>query len=233
MLVYIAGLDGTGELFFKQIPALAESYRVLTFRSREGPDFSYEDLADDVAALISANSDTRATIVGESFGGTVALSFALRHPSMVERLIIVNSFPRFHGRFRIRLARWLAETLPFGISWAARGGFSFLGLHMDGVSAEDRRRFFQAVRTVKKRAYARRLRLIASFDVEDRLSEIQAPTLFVAADKDLVVPSRAEAQVMAEKVPNGVVRVIKGAGHACLMGPKVSIADILKTWTQS
>ena len=74
MLIYIAGMDGTGELFFKQRPVLAESYRVVTFRSRDGARFSYDDLTDDVAAIIEDNGESRATILGESFGGTVALS---------------------------------------------------------------------------------------------------------------------------------------------------------------
>src|SRR5438132_6179069 len=52
LLIYIAGLDGTGELFFKQAPALARSYRVVTFRARDDARFTYEDLADDVAAII-------------------------------------------------------------------------------------------------------------------------------------------------------------------------------------
>src|SRR5689334_20685378 len=52
LLIYIAGLDGTGELFFKQVPQLASSFRVITFRQRDDSDFSYEDIADDVAAII-------------------------------------------------------------------------------------------------------------------------------------------------------------------------------------
>src|SRR5947199_5840071 len=78
LLIYIAGLDGTGELFFKQAPALARSYRVVTFRSRDDSRFTYEDLADDVAAIINDLGESRATILAESFGGGVAFTFALR-----------------------------------------------------------------------------------------------------------------------------------------------------------
>src|SRR2546422_3726079 len=99
-LLYIAGLDGTGELFFKQSRELAHSYRVVTFRLRDGNTFTYDDLTADIADLIQGLGSQRLTILGESFGGTIALTFALRYPKMVERLIIVNSFPRFRGRFR-------------------------------------------------------------------------------------------------------------------------------------
>src|SRR5437763_15624600 len=72
LLVYISGLDGTGELFFKQAPALAQSFRVVTFRQRDDGDFSYEDLADDVAAIIHSVGESRATLIAESFSGGVA-----------------------------------------------------------------------------------------------------------------------------------------------------------------
>ena len=227
LLVYIAGLDGTGELLFKQKIALARSYRVVTYRSREGREFSYDDLTGDVASIIEDNAERRATIVGESFGGTVALSFALRYPEMVERLVIVNSFPRFRGQLRIRLAARLASSLPFSLTWFPRSASSLLGLYIDGVTAEDRRRFFAAIRTVKQAAYARRLRLIAELNLEERLGEIEAPTLFVAGDRDLLIPSVREASAMASRMRNATVRVIRGAGHACLLGSRVSLAELL------
>ena len=228
LFIYIAGLDGTGELFFKQSPMLESRYRVVTFRSREGGEFSYDDLADDVAAIIEDNEETRATILGESFGGTVALSFALRFPEMVERLIVVNSFPRFRRQLLIRVGARLASVLPFSTTWLARSGGSFLGLLADGVKPGDRKRFFAAINTVKQEGWARRLKLIAGFNVEDRLHEIQAPTLFIAGEKDLLIPSVREARAMARRMPHAVVRVIEGAGHACLMGDRVNLAQILE-----
>lgn len=227
LLIYIAGLDGTGELFFKQAPLLARRHRVVTFRSRDDAAFSYEDLTNDIALIIQDLGAPQATILGESFGGTVALSFALRYPRMVERLVVINSFPRFRGRFRIKLGAWLARSLPFRLLWPVRRGASILGLLVDRVSREDRCRFWNAVRTVSAEAYARRLQLIAGFDVEDRLPEIQAPALFIAGERDLLIPSVKEAHAMAARMPNATVKVIKGAGHACLLGNRVRLAELL------
>ncbi len=230
LLVYVAGLDGTGELFYKQAPALKRSYRVATFRSREEGRFTYDDLASDIAAMIGELGVERATIVGESFGGTVALQFALRYPAMVERLVIINSFPRFRGRLRIELAAMLAPMMRPQLTWAVRRAGNVLGLMTDGVSQEDRRRFFETVRTVKREGYARRLRLIADLNIEERLSEIQTPTLFIAGDRDWLIPSVQEAQTMASRMPQATVKVIVGAGHACLLGDCVSLAGLLAEW---
>jgi len=227
LLLYIAGLDGTGELLFKQMPTLTESYRVVTFRSREDSTFTYDDLTSDIAAIIEDLGAQSATILGESFGGTVALSFALRYPRMVERLVVVNSFARFRGRLRIKLGAWLASSLPFWLLWPVRRAACIVGLIVDGVRREDRRRFLQAIRSVRGEAYARRLKLIAEFDVEGRLPEIQSPTLFIAGRRDLLVPSAREARAMASRMPNATVRVIEGAGHACLLGDRVCLAELL------
>ncbi|MFY9607763.1 MAG: alpha/beta hydrolase [Blastocatellia bacterium] len=231
LLIYIPGLDGTGELFFKQAPALSRSFRVVTYRSRDGQAFTYDDLTGDVARIIRDLGEAKASLLGESFGGTVALSFALRYPAMVERLIVVNSFARFRGRMRIKLAGMLAGALPFRALRPARLAASLLGLYVDGVSRDDRRRFFQAIRSVNGESYARRLTLIAELDLERRLPEIRTPTLFISGEADLLIPSAREARSMASRMPNAYVKVIPRAGHACLMGDRVRLADILTEWT--
>ena len=230
LLVYVAGMDGTGELFFKQAPALARSYRVVTFRSRERGRFTYDDLSDDIADIIRRMGEQRATIVAESFGGTVALAFALRYPEMVERLVIVNSFPRYRRRIRIKLGARLAAVVPFRLTWMTRVAADTLGLAVDGVSKEDRKRFFEAIRSVEQEGYVRRLQLIEEVNLDDRLGEIQAPTLLIATKKDLLVPSIKEAHLMAARMPNAQVKILEGAGHACLLGNQVCLAEILTEW---
>ncbi len=227
LLVYVPGLDGTGELFFKQTARLAPANRVVTFRSRDHGRFTYDDLTGDLAAIIQDLEEPQATILGESFGGTVALSFALRYPRMVKRVVVINSFPRFRKRVTINLGVQLASGLPFRLLWPVRRAASILGLLIDGVSAQDRHRFWSAIRTVSAEAYARRLELIADLDLEARLFEIQTPTLFIVGDRDLLIPSVKEARAMAARIPNARVRVIKGAGHACLLGNRVRLDELL------
>ena len=260
LLIYVAGLDGTGELFFKQAQRLAPTHRIVTYRSRDHGRFTYEDLTDDLAGIIRDLGEQQATVIGESFGGTVALSFALRYPQMVERLVVVNSFPRFGKRFTIKLGGMLASGLPFRLLWPVRRAASILGLLVDGVASEDRRFFWRAIRTVSGEAYLRRLQLIEEFDVdgclarkpqvalvdelahtnqlieefdvERRLSEIQTPTLFIAGDRDLLIPSVKEAHAMTRRMPNASVRVIKGGGHACLLGSRVRLDELLAGWNE-
>jgi pimeloyl-ACP methyl ester carboxylesterase len=228
LLVYIPGLDGTGKLFFKQIPGLVCRYRVAALRLRDGRDFTYEDLTDDVAAAIRSLSEERATIVGESFGGTVALYFALRHPQMTEQLVVINSFPRFRNRLKINLAICSASALPFDLLWPARRAAVMLGLLVDRVSHEDRCRAMAALREVKRDGYLRRLELIREVNLEPKLSEIRAPTLLIAGTRDLLIRSAREARAMAARMPNARIHIVPKAGHACLLGSRVRLAELLQ-----
>ena len=230
LIIYVTGLDGTGELFYKQIPSLLDEYRVVTFRLREDPRATYQDLADDIAAILKDLGEPKATIVGESFGGSIVLHFALRYPLMVERLVIVNSFPRYHRRLRIRLAAFLSTILPARLVIPFRLASATLGLLVDGVSSDDRKKILQVLRSVEMKSYARRLQLIAEVDVEARLAEIQAPTLLIATERDLLVPSVREAFAMQKRMPNATVKILKRKGHACLLRDDIRLSEFISEW---
>ena len=66
-------------------------------------DITYENLADDVAALLNHLKVARADLIGYSMGGAVAMQTAIRHPDKVRRAVIISSTFRRDGM--------LAETL--------------------------------------------------------------------------------------------------------------------------
>jgi len=233
LLVSLPGLDGTSNLFYKQTPRLALRYRVALIRLPDQGNFTYKDIAGEVASIIQELGERRAIVLGESFGGTVALWFALLYPDLVDRLVIINSFPRFRKRILLWAGLMLAHNAPRGFVWMVRSAGNTIGLLFEGVGREDRRRFRDAVRPVRLEGYARRLELIRDLDLWDRLSEITAPTLLIAGSRDLLVPSATEAAAMAARMPNATVRIVTGAGHSCLLGDKVSIADLLEEWERS
>jgi pimeloyl-ACP methyl ester carboxylesterase len=54
--------------------------------------------------------------------------------------------------------------------------------------------------------------------------------LFLAAERDRLVPSIAQARFMAARVPGATVRVLTGHGHVCLIAPGVDLGHILNEW---
>ena len=60
-------------------------------------DITYENLADDVAALLDYLKIPRADLIGYSMGGAVAMQCAIRHPDKVRRAVIISSTFRRDG----------------------------------------------------------------------------------------------------------------------------------------
>jgi len=124
-------LHGFPEFWYSwryQIPALAERFHVVApdmrgYNTSEKPPAGYdiETLTDDVRALIAAQGEERAVVVGHDWGGVIAWAFAARFPDMTAKLVILNA--PHPGRMQRSLSsnprQWLRSSyvLFFQIPW--------------------------------------------------------------------------------------------------------------------
>jgi pimeloyl-ACP methyl ester carboxylesterase len=232
-LVLVPGIDGTGRLFHRQVPLLARRYHVATYALRDDAP-GMEVLVHDLAQVVDAVSpgERRAVIVGESFGGTVALSFTLAHPERVAALVVLNSFSRFLPQFRLRLAIGALRAIPWQTMPMVRRLTAFR-LHSRFTHRAEIRRFLDLTRETTREGYIARLRILQHYDVRDRLAHVRAPTLFLASERDHLVPSVEQARFMAERVPGATLRILEGHGHICLIAPNLDLARILEEWRPS
>ena len=232
-LVLVPGIDGTGLLFHRQVPLLARTHRVATYRLRDDAR-SMDALVADLLAVVDqvAGVDRPATVVGESFGGALSLSFALAHPERVQRLVIINSFPFFAPQLRLRLGFYGLQAVPWGAMPLARRLTAFR-LHSKHTHQHEIDRFLELTRATTKQGYLGRLRLLTRYDVRDGLPQVQAPTLFLASELDHLVPSVEQARLMANRVPNSTLRILDGHGHICLIAPDIDLARVLDEWVKT
>jgi pimeloyl-ACP methyl ester carboxylesterase len=232
-VVLVPGMNGTGELFYRQVPRLERSYRVATYSLREDAE-SLDLLAADLAHVVDvvAPIERRAMIVGESFGGAVALTFALRYPEQVGALVILNSFPHFAPQVRLRLAIAGLALLPWGAMPLVRHLTAFR-LHSPHTHRAEVKQFIELTAHATRDGYINRLKLLRRFDVRDRLHDIRQPALFLAAERDHLVPAVAQARYMADRVPSSVMRILRGHGHICLIAPDLDLAQILHDWQEA
>jgi 3-oxoadipate enol-lactonase len=223
-------MDGTGELFYRQVPLLQQSYSVATYALRDDAP-TMDILTGDLRQVIERVSpvDKRAIVMGESFGGTVALSTALRYPDHVSGLVILNSFPHFDPQFRLRLAIAVVSLIPWGAMGIVRHATSFF-MHSPHTHRDELRKFLELTSLTTRAGYRNRLRILRTYDVRERLHEIQCPALFLAAERDHLVPSVAQARLMATRMKSATVRVLSGHGHICLIAPDVDMSCILSEW---
>jgi pimeloyl-ACP methyl ester carboxylesterase len=228
-VVLVPGINGTGEVFFRQQPLLARSYRVAAYSLRDDPA-SMDVLIDDLSQVIGAVApDTRqAILIAESFGGTIAMSLALADPARVRALVIVNSFSRY-APARLAMGRLLLAMLPWPLMKPLRRIAAFR-LHSPHTPREEVRRFIAVTDRTAKIGYVHRMRLLRDYDVRPRLPGLSAPVLYLASDLDHLVPAVSEARLMAGLAPQSSVRILNRQGHVCLIAPDVDFCQLLDEW---
>ena len=71
--VYVPGMDGTGLLFYRQIPELAHRFRVATYTLRDSATHMHT-LVEDLSGVVAkaSTSNEKAIVFGESFGGALS-----------------------------------------------------------------------------------------------------------------------------------------------------------------
>jgi len=97
-LLIIHGNGGSINNFIKQIPYFSKHYKVILADSRSqgksvyaGDSLTYEMMADDLAALLSAMKIDSANVIGWSDGGINGLLLAIRHPEKVKKLAVTGT----------------------------------------------------------------------------------------------------------------------------------------------
>src|SRR4051812_3678743 len=103
-LILLHGAYMTVDMMGPLLPGLAESRQVIAVEQQghgrtadiDRP-MSYEQMADDTAALARHLGVERADIVGYSMGGAAALQIAIRHPELVRRLVVMSASFRWDG----------------------------------------------------------------------------------------------------------------------------------------
>jgi pimeloyl-ACP methyl ester carboxylesterase len=229
-IVLVPGMNGSGELFYRQVPLLEQSYRVATYTLRDDAEH-LATLVDDLASVVDrvAPRTRRAIIVGESFGGAIAMTFALTHPERVSELVIVNSFPRFARQLRLKLAIAGLTAMPWNTMPLVRRATAWR-LHSRHTHRTEIQRFVRLTAQTTRQGYISRLKLLRTYDVRHRLRELNVPTLFLAAELDHLVPSVSEARFMTRQVPESDMRVLAGHGHICLIAPDLDLSTLIAEW---
>jgi pimeloyl-ACP methyl ester carboxylesterase len=223
-LVLVPGF-GTGLwIWYRQIPALAERFRVIAFDPRgvarsDKPDepVTMRGYADDVAALLEALEVERAHVLGASFGGFVAQEFALAYPERTRSLVLCcTSFggPR-HRPPAPETLQAIASTKGLNTEERVRENLllAFSPRFVEGRPEEVERVIaLRAENDVPEYAYVRQLQAAMAFDAEDRVPAIDAPTLVITGDADVIVPHENSLN-LAARIRGARLRVIEGGSH--------------------
>ena len=74
--------------------------------------------------------------------------------------------------------------------------------------------------------YAAQIEAVLAHDTASRLGQIRAPTLVLTGDEDRVIPSES-SRLLADRIPDGALRIIPGAGHLFFLERPAETLEIL------
>lgn len=231
-LLLVPGIDGTGRLFYRQVPHLERRFSVTSTRLRDDAA-SMRELVDDLHGEVTraAPDGQPVTLLGESFGGALTLTYALTHPDRVERLVILNSFA-YYPQAMLRVGYQLLRATPWSVMHLVRR-VNARRMHSPHTEPEEIRRFLEVMRaTTTREGYLSRMRILRGYDIRPRLPELRAPALYLAADQDTLVPAVKQARLMSDLSPAGTMRVLEGHGHSCLIAPDIDLGAIIDEWIE-
>ena len=225
-VVFLHGLFGQGRNFSTIAKALQPEFRSLLLdlpnhgRSAWTEELSYELLADAVADWLRAGfaADGRVHVVGHSMGGKIAMVLALRHPELVDRLVVVDISPAGGGD-QGEFEHLLGSLATLDLSTLSRR--SEADDQLSGPIDDSRVRGFllQNLRSGDDGFYwqanldllRRELPVIGGFP-DDLADTFDRPVLWVAGERSRYVRPEHE-ETMRRLFPRATQVTVKGAGH--------------------
>lgn len=180
------------------------------------------ELLDAVLAEVSQQLGCeKFTLMGISYGGEIAIQYALAHPDRVRRLVLANTCGR--------TSSWL-KKIGDGWNEVARtdNGYAYYlttipviystkFFEEHAVWMDNREAFLTEYfgRNDVRQALIRLTDSSVEYDVVDQLHKISCPTLIISSSEDVLVPP-TEQQLLHAKIQGSVYVTINGSGHASM-----------------
>lgn len=236
VVVLIHGMAGSSSTWRDVMPDLAADHTVVapdllgSGRSSKPAtgDYSLGAAATLLRDLMVALGIERATIVGQSLGGGIAMQFAYQYPERCERLVLVGSgglgreVSPFVRLFAFPGSEYLLPLVFTSVArdagrWVA-GSLERIGLRTDPQLTEVRHTCEALTDSETRAAFIRTLRAVVGtqgqqVSAAERLHLTEGmPTLIVWGDRDPIIPVK-HGYAAHEAMPNSRLEIFEGVGH--------------------
>lgn len=234
VLLLIHGMAGCSDTWNAVLPRLAENYRVIApdllghgRSAKPRTDYSLGAFAAGLRDLLDELGVDRATIVGQSLGGGVAMQFMYQHPQYCRRLILISSGglgPDVGWVLRLLAAPGAEVLLPVvapkpvvALGNRLRPVLGALGLGSP-QAAQTWQSYSSLSDPPTRAAFQRTLRSVVdhrgqSVSALSRLRmHLEVPSLVIWGDRDPIIPVAHAYSVQAAR-PGSALKVLPGVGH--------------------
>jgi 3-oxoadipate enol-lactonase len=230
-ILLVSGLGSTRFGWWKQIEPFSRRFRVINMDNRDAGDsalstgpYTIADMSEDAAGVIQNLKLGPTHIVGISMGGMIAQELAIRHPGLVDKLVLVSTTAGGPTNVSAKpeIAALLMRAGENSIETRVRR--TFTAIAGEGYMAKHPEDLDQIVKNsiakpMSLESYQRQLGACMvhfSKGVADRLAQITAPTLVVHGDYDPLIPYE-NGKYLAEHIKGARLVTFPGVGHISMI----------------
>lgn len=217
-VLMLHGLAESGEAFRPFVPYLSRRARVIRLDLRgygestpmpANHPWRFDQLVEDVVALLSHLGIPRLHLVGGKIGGTIALAVAARHPELVDRLAVLGGPASLRG-MAARTPVWRAQIARDGVpAWVAESNAGRMGTRM---SPEALAWWTELMGRTAASTLEGFLQMVPGVDVTEEVDRIRAPTLVVTTTGS-GLGSVEEVRVWQERIPGSRLVVVENDSY--------------------
>jgi pimeloyl-ACP methyl ester carboxylesterase len=221
-LVFVPGLCDDPWSFVLPMARLSERFRCVAYTMPVGNGdgacldrYRHLDLVSDLFALLDHAGLQQASLMGVSFGSTVALAAMYAQPERISRGILQNGFARRPLAWTEALVASMARWWPGSLDHLPLRRVLFkeaLEPSFDRRESDVWRYYMDHDGTQSIAAVAHRAWLLHHVDLRAILTTIRQPILVIRGDRDPLV-NRACAQELLAGLPNATQAEIEACGH--------------------
>ena len=235
LVLLIHGMAGSATTWKQVMPALSERFTVLApdllghgASDKSQGDYSLGAFASMLRDLMVALGYKRATVVGQSYGGGIAMQFAYQYPERCERMVLVDAGglgPEVNPLLRLLTLPGSEAALLLACAPPVRSIVESIGrlalrkkLENAPVVAELWRSYSSLGEVETRRAFLRTLRAVIDprGQAVSAISKLhlaaQMPTLIIWGEEDRIIPVE-HAYAAHEAIPGSWLEIIDGVGH--------------------
>jgi 3-oxoadipate enol-lactonase len=223
--------------FDRMVPELSERFRVIVpelpgFGQSEAVSGGLAAVADRMAGAVDDCADGEDVIVlGNGYGGFVALQMAIRHPNIATRLVLADCGAAFSGPGREAFRNMAAAAKANGL--AAITDVAMRRLFAPQFQADNpelMRERRQAFLRTDPDVFRSACEALAELDLRPQLGQVKVPVLVVVGEHDEATPPPMSHE-LAAGLPQARLKIIPGCAHVPqLQSPSAfldAIADFL------
>jgi pimeloyl-ACP methyl ester carboxylesterase len=253
-LLLIHGMAGSSATWQAIIPQLSKKFRVIApdllghgMSAKPRGDYSLGAFAVFLRDLLDELGVDRATVIGQSLGGGIAMQFAHQHRDYCERLALIGSGglgPDLSPLLRLLSAPGAEFILPVVAPQPVLNLGNKLGswLTSAGIQSPRAGQMWTAYSSLSdsqtRRAFLRTLRSVVDYrgQAVSALNKLHVaeglPVVLIWGENDRIIPV-AHAYAAHEAVPGSRLEVLEGLGHFPHVEAPMAVADILETFIAS